>query len=305
MRPADAGCRGAPRDLGYDQGRAARERVRAEVRAVAGPAPVAWWRRLRPDARVTGVERAAARFFPHMAERGAGLARGAGVARRHVAALLARELRADSSSLLGVSPERTGQGALVVRTLPPSSSILERTSAPDADWRSVEVTRPWLVPALAGVNERGLAVAASVVGGEIPTRGVEGAPALLLVQDCLQRFDTVGKAMDWCARRPAAGAAAILLADAAGEVAAVWLDEQTRRVERPADGLWVGPAPLRERTALDKACAAFRRLDPEALLSVLDPTEGAVVLDPAGARLGVHRPGTQALRWLRPPSPGA
>ena len=62
-------CRGAPRDLGLDQGVAGREGVRREVRR-AGAADGEQTRRIARDVR---------RFFPHTAERAEGLALGAQV----------------------------------------------------------------------------------------------------------------------------------------------------------------------------------------------------------------------------------
>ena len=44
------------------------------------------------------------------------------------------------------------------------------------------------------------------------------APAWLLAQDCLERFEALGPALDWCCERPGGGGGALLLADAGGRL---------------------------------------------------------------------------------------
>ena len=78
-----------------------------------------------------------------------------------------------------------------------------RESRPVVGFRSLDVTRPWLVPAVAGVNEAGLAVIAQWPGAAAVDG--DGAPPLLLVQDCLARFENVAGAADWCRKRPVEG----------------------------------------------------------------------------------------------------
>jgi hypothetical protein len=314
VSPAEDGvcaCAGAPRDLGFDQGRGAAEALR---RALAEIPP---WTRIGvgwPGFAGGGLEtrsrRDAARFFPHMSERMAGLARGAGVARRPLEALLARELAAAGAGGAGsafgaalvAAPERTGAGPLAGRLLaaPPGAGArpwLLRRSAPEHDWRSLEVTLPWLVPALAGVNERGLAVLAVVLAPAPASLAECAAPALLLAQDCLQRCDGTQKAIEWCERRPAGGCAALLFADAAGDVAEVAVAGAERRVRRTRDGLLASAADPGAARELEKACALEAALDAAALARVLlgcapaaEAARGgrrtaAVVLDPAARAL--------------------
>ena len=56
-------------------------------------------------------------------------------------------------------------------------------------------------------------------------------------QDCLERFESLDAALDWCTGRPGGCAATLLLADAAGEVAGVEIAGAARRVLRPAEDL--------------------------------------------------------------------
>ena len=122
------------------------------------------------------------------------------------------------------------------------------------------------------------------------------------MQECLQRCDGVGKAIEWCERRPSGGSAALLLADAAGDVAEVALEGARRRVARPRDGLLAVATP--ERAAeLGKACAARAALDGDAVAEALaaPPAPGAppratVLLDPAARTLALRTPDG---RWTR------
>jgi hypothetical protein len=302
-------CAGAPRDLGLDQGRTARDAVRAAAARLSLATRLGVGGRLGGDPVSARSRRDAARFFPHMTERLAGIARGAGVGRSALGALLARELAAAAaegpgtpgSSAAGVAlvaaPERTGGGALAGRTLcapggPGAWPWLLRRSAPEHDWRSLEVTLPWLVPALAGVNERGLAVLALVLPAAPGSLEACAAPALLLAQDCLQRCDGTQKAIEWCERRPAGGSAALLFADAAGDVAEIAVAGAERRVRRARDGVLASAADPARARELEKACAAEATLDAAGLARALGavPDAGAarpvaLVLDPLARAL--------------------
>jgi hypothetical protein len=283
-------CSGAPRDLGLDQGLAARD----AVRAAAGGLPLA--ARLGLLRRgVASSRRDAQRFFPHLSERLAGLARGAGVSRWALEALLARELGGEGAAAgaqaVALSPEGVAAGALLARSLPAGRHRILRRSAPEHDWRSVEVALPWLVPALAGVNERGLAVAALALPAASEDVAECAAPAILLAQDCLQRCDGVLKAIEWCERRPAGGRAALLFADAAGELAEVTVRGAERRVRRARDGVLAGAADATRVAELEKACAgAGGRSSPERLAALVGD---GVVLECAAPALvlgGVRHP---------------
>lgn len=269
-------CEGAPRDLGLDQGVA----LRAEVRRAVATLP---WR-ARIEAALGGaladpvsarVDRDLRRHFPHMAERLDGLARGAGARSGELSALLARELHAAvaagpaaSPGLLAALAAQDGGPAVLGRTLP-EAGVVTRHSAPDHDFASRELALSWLVPALGGRNEQGLCV----VGASRPSEGdFDGgcaAPAVLLVQDCLQRFDSTDKAIEWCEGRPAGGRASLLVADAAGDVAEVEIDGDDRRVRRPSDGVLVVSRTPAEGEALEKALREARGGAADALREAL------------------------------------
>lgn len=287
-------CEGAPRDLGLDQGRAARDEIR---RAVATLPPAARVAARLPlggellDARLAAVGRDLDRHFPHMGERLRGLARGGGVARGELVALLARERRdrrgaeasATAGVLVGIAPERSGSGPLLGRTLP-AAGVGVRRSAPDNDYRSEDHTVAWLVLALAGRNEHALAVVAAALSPEPGSFEACAAPAVLLAQDCLQRFDTVQKGVEWCEGRPAGGGASILLADAAGDLAEVVVSGPERRVRRPRDGILLGEGAGARGEAIAKALGALHRIDAAALREVLGAHAGP---GPSGGSLVV------------------
>lgn len=232
MHPID--LEGVPRELGVALGRAARAELEAAcggrgalARALDGfghmdAGSARWWRDLR-------------RHFPHQAEWLEGAARGAGLP----LPALARTARA---SLLG-SPQplvalEDGEARLACAV--PARASLRRV-APEGRFRSLELALPELPTPWLGVNEAGLAVAATPGAGG---GGACAAPAAHFARDCLERFESVASALAWCLGRPAAPGASLLLADAAGEIACVELAADGPRVRRPERGvLALGVAP--------------------------------------------------------------
>lgn len=213
-------CRGAPRDLGFDQGAACAEAVRAALRGL---------RRVPGAAR---VERDLWCHFPHLAERGAGLARGAGVARAGLARALAELGRAGVAAPLWL-----GGGDGELRLVLPHGlghDLVLRRSRPDSGYRSLELTLPWLAGSLAGVNEAGLAAAGKAIPGA--ASGPCAAPALLLLQDALQRCASAAAALEWCLRRPGGGGAKLRFVDAGGADLALRIEGAGRAELRPPPG---------------------------------------------------------------------
>lgn len=102
---------------------------------------------------------------------------------------------------------------------------------------SAEVTLPWLASAIAGINEAGLAVAvaprsASQAGGvNAGAVNPRAAPhALLLVQECLQRFEDLEGCLDWCQKRPCSGNLSLIIVDAGARLARVEVEGSACRV---------------------------------------------------------------------------
>jgi hypothetical protein len=276
-------CSGAPRDLGIDQGRAARAAVRAAVGDLPLGARIGF-----PSPRARQCARDAVHHFPHMSERLAGLARGAGVPRSTLGSLLARELEGGAGTAAVLLSERTGAGPLLARTLPAPGGWIVRRSAPEHDWTSIEVAQPWLVPAFAGVNRAGLAVAAIVSAPASGSCVANAAPALLLAQDCLQRWDTVQKAIEWCERRPCGGSASLLLADAEGDAVEIQVRGAERALRRASDGVLACASDAARAADLAKALAEARvALAPAALAEAVGRGAACAVLDPLARTLAI------------------
>jgi hypothetical protein len=299
-------CHGAPRDLGLDQGLAAQEEIQAEARRVR---PEGWLPRhlfeARPGPRTTRLARDTWRYFPHLAERMTGLGRGARVGPSTLAALLSRTLEGGDGIGLAASSASTGTGALVGRSIRlgvenASPGLWVRHSAPEYDFPSVEIGLAWRVPALIGVNAPGLAVTVSAEAADAASLEGCGAPAALLAQDCLQRFDNVENAVEWVERRPAGGRFSILMADASGSAVGILVEGQKRTLLDDAGGAVIGLGSPTERSTLEKACQSGGGLDLAAVARALAAASpGAalrVVADPAGRRLGVLQPGAD-VRW--------
>ena len=215
-------CAGHPRDMGIAQGRALREIIRAEVARAGLPTHRSRWPSLFPvvagPLRGRGPGREFFRHFAHQAERLEGLAQASYLPLDSLVELQLRlELRGGAGGEVGREP-----GWIV------------RESRPVVGFRSLELTLAWLVPAVAGVNEAGLAVLATLWDGPASARlpGREGdAPPLLLVQDCLTRFENLAGALDWCRKRPVEGEQTIYFGDASGARATVEIRGRERRVE--------------------------------------------------------------------------
>lgn len=269
-------CRGAPRDLGLDQGLACRSALAGRFARL----PLAErlrWRLGLPDASAERMARDVARHLPRQAEQIEGLARGAGVPRVWLETLLARSLEEPSpfgDDVAVAAPGGVGRAR-------PADAIL-RHARPDGGMACLELALPWFTGALAAVSQAGIA------GVVVPHAGPVGAPAAFLLQDALHRLDSLPAVLDWCRERPSSGCATLLFADASGEVAGVALEPGARRVLRPADDLLVQTRDAARSALLAKTSAQ----GPERALP-----EG-VWLEPAARTLELRREGRTELMRL-------
>jgi hypothetical protein len=270
---------GHPRDMGLDQGRcleaAIRERVeRAGLLARRSRVPSLAAFASGP-VRGSGPGREMIRHYPHLAERMDGLARGARVPVDSIIALHSATVAVgmgDVETRPAVAIAALGledsPGATLARSLPgsgePGSTIVVRRSRPAVGFESVELTLPWLVAALCGMNEAGLA---ACFVSDHPAPGVPdpGPVPVLLVQESLQRFESVDASIDWACSRPASGFGTLLLADANGSRGSVVFAGRERNATRVADGPLVAGQPERIVDALREAAAGERVLDEKAL----------------------------------------
>ncbi len=284
---ADAAhCEGAPRDLGFDQGRACADLLRAARRA-EGPARRALQRLGRTHPATRRVLRDVRRHFPHQAESLEGLARGAGVPLAFAADALAGACAPDGEEALPSAGAVAG--VFLARSLPPSAA--RRLRVPEGGLRSAEIFVPSRTAAVAGVNESGLA-GAVVPGGPVAP-GSCAAPGALLLQDALERLGTVEAALSWCTGRPGGGRATLLFADARRELAAVEIRGDAREVRRPAGSVLAAGGA--DPDAVKALCDASRLDAPRVAAALRGPV---VVLDPAGRRLALVAPGSDAVDWL-------
>ncbi len=249
-------CRGAPRDLGFDQG----ESCRAGVQALAselGLSVRGLGARLRGATAApqrSELSRHVTRYFPHLSERMAGLAAGARVPRDAVLAAIERAGQPDDPSAgaggAGFAPSSDGVPTVALGA---AGTWVLRTCDADGGYRSLTVTRPAFVGCHGGVNEKGLA---GVGWSLAPPRAEERcrAPGLLLLDQCLERFDGVEQALDWCERRLGGGRVRLFFAGADGTRGAVELDGHERRRLDPAE---CSADPKAPRASLDAAAHAL------------------------------------------------
>ena len=314
--------------MGRSQGASCREDVRARIAhsGIAGrKRPAGLLRPLTSGPAVgRGMGREIVRHYPHLSERIQGLARGAGLS---FEALMELFLQAASSGAPGealsaeaavaLAPGGEGGGIAVVRPLVesalPGSGWIVRRSHPEVGFASVEVTLPWLASAVAGVNERGLAVAIAPCELTSQSPHSDQPAAISLVQECLQRFSDIEGCADWCSKRPVSGRAAIAVAEASGSALVVEVVGDQRRILRGEPGLSLagGSEALRSqlRSQLQEAdLGVDDRVRSRAARADEPPGRaGAVIaLEPGPRRLTLHslapEAGKAAIRFELPPA---
>ena len=295
-------CEGAPRDLGLAQGRAhsgaIRDRLAREGLRVGREWP--WPRRFSRGASLgAGVGREIVRHYPHLAERLAGMAQGARLPVDPLMELHVLAAYEPWRMLPGVDAHGEGDptGALVACTSDGRAQILRmlgappapgarwvtRRSRPEVGFASLEVVQPWGVAGVAGVNEAGLAVALGArCEDDVP--GSTGPPPHLLVQECLQRFDDIGGAVEWCLKRPVRSGSSLVLADEAGRIVVVRL-LASGAVARDAGGAATVSCTNAEREAALRArLEGGAELGPELLVGGASEVPAVVVWIEPGAR---------------------
>jgi hypothetical protein len=292
--------------MGFSQGRSCCQAVRARV-AHSG---IAARRRARlalspltsGPVLGRGMGREIIRHYPHLSERIQGLARGADLSFEALMELFVRvasagaqdrELSAEVPVVVGSAGEPGGlvvARALIESGLPGSTWIVRR-SRPEVGFASLEVALPWMASAVAGVNECGVAVAIASGEGASESTAVAGTgepAAVLLVQECLQRFTDIHGCVDWCSKRPVSGRASIVVADASGSALALEIRGSERRVAPRESGVWPVGGSEASRSRLRDGLAAGDPLDLDALaaLCASEADAGALVtLEPGARRL--------------------
>ncbi len=304
-------CVGDPRAMGLCQGLALRAAVRDCVAAVGGTTRRSRFPTLRALTSGSvlggGMGREAIRHYTHLAERMAGIARNADIPFDSLVELFVRETSAPepdaelvSTAVAVALAGREAVNPIVMRTLAgdswSNSPWILRRSRPEVGFVSVEVTLPWLASAVAGINEAGVAVAvaprsASYGGGvNAGAVGPRRAPhAVLLVQECLQRFEDLDGCLDWCQKRPRSGNTSLIVADAGGRLARVEVEGTDCLVVDVDQPFALDGAPPAVDASLRAGLRDEHRIDLEAL-SQIGPSNGrlAVWLEPASRRLSLR-----------------
>lgn len=248
-------CKGAPRDLGIEQGLAFAREI-GDWCATQGLRPQRFrlplLRRLAGGAVLgAGVGRETLRHYPHAVECATGIARAS---RTSLDALMedvvATAYAAPGHPLTQPAAACAAPGVGAGRALDATQPWVARRTVPEVGFASVEVVLPWLPGGVVGVNAEGLAVAVAAPAAPPRHVGLRAAPAWLLVQECLQRFADLRGAVAWCLERPSAGCFHLLLADASGGVARVDVDGETRARAPGGHGLEVAGGTEGERAAL-------------------------------------------------------
>jgi hypothetical protein len=233
---------------------------------------------LRQSGATTRLHRDLRRYFPHQAEWLEGLALGSDVALRVLVRALALSCAPEAPQ--GVAIGAVSGSAVAIASAVPRGALWRRV-APEGRFRSLEVALPAATAPVIGVNEAGLAVA---VAEQRSLPGRFAPPLALFARDCLERFERVEPALDWCLARPAAPGGSLVLADAHGELAGVYAGGPERRALRPPSWLVLGDAGLELAKGEPLAAGQLEPALANALAS-LPGTGPAVIADPIGCRL--------------------
>ena len=265
-------CVGHPRDLGFAQGVALRRELTLKAEEQGLSLERSRWPSLHPyvkgPIRGSGPFREMIRHYTHLAERVDGLSRGADLPIDSVFPLQDADTNVRHGfSLLASDLENTPGSTLILGLSGPDWVV--RKSRPEVGFASIELTRPWSVSSVAGINEASLAV--GLISDEAPqSPGSEGAPPVqLLVQECLQRFTDVEAGIDWCSHRPSYGTACLLLADGSGSRALIHFQGAEVHVTRDPVGVQVPGGSGAEVDALRDSIEQTGTLDPTLLSEAL------------------------------------
>ncbi len=251
--------RGNHYEMGYQQGLQAREAIHhffghlRELEAFRRKKP--FFLPFKTHVAVTArralreMEQDLAEYYPRQRERMEGITKGSGVGERLLYLALAAEAllaeadyRLVSCTAAGVSAERSALGEpVVIKNLdrpgffqPYYITRLNRS----ADTAStLDVTIAPLPGCHDGINEHGLCISCNQgQGTDLPTNSV---PVSVLVQEALENCTTTGEAVDFLRGGKRCGGAILLVADAAGDMAAVELSPNFSGVREPEEGLLI------------------------------------------------------------------
>lgn len=125
---------------------------------------------------------------------------------------------------------------LFVRETEPTAAGSGSGAPCGARYRSLALSYATVVGAIAGVNERGLALCINQAYATDLSRVRPGLFISMLAQECLDRCATVAEAIELLCRRPVTNGSIVTLVDASGARAAVELSGRAVRVRRAEAG---------------------------------------------------------------------
>jgi hypothetical protein len=257
-------CRGDHRQMGESQGRACADSLARmddallELAGLAGDGLIGRAGKLLKPIVSKGMslvgtrllERALRDHYPDQYARLEGIAAGSGVPLQKlfigpaVELLLNQVVPARACTAVAITREGSANGEPIIAKnfdYPPAGIDLYRgrISRPAGLASSLEVTAAPLAGCHEGVNEYGLAVAYNY--GHFSGKATARVAITTLVQELLERCDSVDEAIEVLESRPRDGGALLMLADGGGNIASVELgpDAVDVRRGRDSDGVLV------------------------------------------------------------------
>jgi hypothetical protein len=198
----------------------------------------------------TLVEPPMRQHYPSQALYFDGLARGSGLGLGHLLLLASAELllskieytAAPVPGACSAAAVRTPEGLVLHKNFDYPEAIrpyyLIRGCAPDQGYSTLEMTVAPLAGSVDGVNERGLAVIYDYAF--CTDRVLHAVPLTIVLNEMLRTCTTVNEALDFLSKRPRAGGALLMIADATESAASVELSNSrmsVRRLERDQPAL--------------------------------------------------------------------
>jgi len=236
------------------------------------------------------VEPPLRQHYPNQALYYDGLARGSGIGLGNLLLLTSAEILLSkldyTLAACSAAAVRTPEGIVLHKNFDYPEAIrpyyVMRGCAPDQGLATLEMTVAPLAGTVDGVNERGLAVIYDYAF--CTDRVLHAVPLTIVLNEMLRTCSTVNEALEFLSKRPRAGGALLMIADARGSAAAVELSNsriavrrmestclthtnhyltELKQVEIPADAVYseCNVKPLRGKRVHESSFARGARLE--------------------------------------------
>jgi hypothetical protein len=256
----EAICQGSPREMGFAQGKAARQKIHAACQALADmeafrlqqprwlPYRVYRWLAEQKAARFLAAP--LAHDYPLLKERLAGIAAGADVSIPRIMLFNALEPILSSVGGCTASPGacsavaiRGGRSAtgepIIVRNFDYFPLVqpfyMLRDCRPSGGLRAIEFTVAPLAGTVDGMNEAGLCITYNY-GFTTDQPRIPAAPISMAISAALERCRTVSEAAELISSSKRWGGALLMLGDPSGDIASLELSSSRSHLRRPAAG---------------------------------------------------------------------